>query len=104
MTTTTMHDDWNEALLATATRMDEKAIEESQIRARVILRREAAALRAVHEEAMKAISETLKRDIAASDVRIAAEFSFLRRAQVDGKVLAIAIGAHDKETRKGGAR
>jgi hypothetical protein len=105
MTTTTMHDDWNEALFATARRMDVKVVEEGQKQARVILRREAAARRAIHEEAMKAISETLKRDIAASDARIAAEFASLRQAQADGRGLAIAIGAHDKEARSnGGAR
>ncbi len=102
MTTATINE-WNEALIATKARMDEKAIEEAQIKARASIRKDAAARRAVHEEAMKAISARMKQDIAASGARIAAEFAAARRAQADRKVLALAIGAHDKEAR-GGAR
>ncbi len=88
--------DWDDALLATARRMDVKDIEKAQKAARVALRGAAKAKRDPFKEALKAIGDALKRDIVNSNARIAAEFSTLRQTQAEGKVLAIAIGAHDK--------
>jgi hypothetical protein len=92
----TMHDDWNEALLATARRLDVKVVEEAQKQARVALRQAAKLKRDPLKDALKQLSDNLKRDIVNSNARVAAEFATLRQRQADGKVLAIAIGAHDK--------
>jgi len=51
------------------------------------------------KDELKALSDALNRNIAASNARIAAEFSTLRQTQAEGRVLAIFIGAHNKETR-----
>jgi hypothetical protein len=88
--------EWNDALLATAKRMDVKDIEKAQKEARVALRLAAKVKRDPLKDELKALSDALNRDIAASNARIAAEFSTLRQTQAEGKVLAIAIGAHDK--------
>jgi hypothetical protein len=94
--TTTMHDDWNEALLATARRLDVKVVEEAQKQARVILRQAAKLKRDPLKDALKQLSDNLKRDIINSNARVAAEFATLRQTQAEEKVLAFAIGAHDK--------
>jgi len=94
--TTTMHDDWNEALLATARRLDVKVVEEAQKQARVILRQAAKLKRDSLKDALKAVGDALKRDIVNSNARVVAEFATLRQTQAEGKVLAIAIGDHDR--------
>jgi hypothetical protein len=48
------------------------------------------------KDAMKALSIKLERDIVDANAKVAAKFATLRQAQAEGKVLAIAIGAHDK--------
>src|ERR1700675_1378981 len=88
--------DWGGALLATARRMDVKDIEKAQKAARVALRRAAKVKRDPLKDELKALSDALNRDIATSNARIAAEFSTLRQTQAEEKVLAFAIGAHDK--------
>jgi hypothetical protein len=96
-----MSQEWNDALLATAKRMDVKDIEKAQKKARVALRAAAKLKRDPFKDALKRLSDNLKRDIVNSNARVAAEFTSLRQTQAEGKVLAFAIGAHDKQ---GGAQ
>jgi hypothetical protein len=96
-----MSQEWNDALLATAKRMDVKAIEKAQKKARVVLRREAKLKRDPLKDALKLLSDNLKRDIIASNTRIEAEFADLRQWEADCNVLAFFIAAHDK---RGGAQ
>jgi hypothetical protein len=91
-----MNQEWNDALLATAKRMDVKDVEKAQKKARVALRAAAKLQRDPLKDALKLLSDNLKRDIALSNARIAAEFASLRQTQADGQVLAIAIGEHDR--------
>lgn len=94
-----MSQEWNDALLATAARMDAKDLEKAQKKARVALRAAAKVKRDPLKDALKLLSDNLKRDIAASNAQLAHDFADLRQHQAECNVLAIFIGAHDKETR-----
>jgi hypothetical protein len=89
--------EWNDALLATAKRMDEKDLEKAQKKARVALRAAAKLKRDPLKDALKQLSDNLKRDILASNAQLAYDFADLRQHQAECGVLAMFIGDHDKK-------
>ena len=76
-----MSQEWNDALLATAKRMDVKDIEKAQKKARVALRQAAKLKRDPLKDALKQLSDNLKRDILNSNAQLEHDFADIRQHQ-----------------------